>query len=73
MDALLDKKKTAYFISSKLYKYLVNETPDPAHVNAMADVFYKSGYEIKPLLQYVFTADWFYDDKNTGNLIKSPC
>ena len=46
--------------------------PIPAHVNAMADVFYNANYEIKPLLEYVFTADWFYDDKNTGNLIKSP-
>ena len=38
----------------------------------MADVFYKANYEIKPLLEYVFTSNWFYDDKNTGNLIKSP-
>ena len=38
----------------------------------MSDVFYKANYEIKPLLEYIFTADWFYDDKNTGNLIKSP-
>ncbi len=72
MDMLLEKRETAHFISNKLYKYFVNETPDPAHVNAMADVFYKSGYEIRPLLEYVFTSDWFYDDKNTGNLIKSP-
>ena len=72
MNMLLEKKETAYFICNKLYKYLVNETPDPTHVNAMADVFYKANYEIKPLLEYVFTADWFYDDKNTGNLIKSP-
>jgi len=69
---LLEKKETAHFICNKLYKYLVNETPDPVHVNAMADVFYNSKYEIKPLLEYVFTADWFYDDKNTGNLIKAP-
>ena len=69
---LLEKKETAHFICNKLYKYLVNETPDPVHVNAMADVFYNSNYEIKPLLEYVFTADWFYDDKNTGNLIKAP-
>jgi uncharacterized protein (DUF1800 family) len=72
MNMLLDKKETAHFISNKLYKYLVNEIPDPAHVNAMADVFYNAGYEIKPLLEYVFTADWFYDDKNTGNLVKAP-
>jgi len=72
INALLERKETAHFISNKLYKYLVNETSDPEHVNAMADVFYTSNYEIKPLLEYVFTADWFYADKNTGNLIKSP-
>jgi uncharacterized protein (DUF1800 family) len=38
----------------------------------MANVFYKSNYEIKPLLEFVFMADWFYDDKNIGNLVKSP-
>ena len=56
----------------KLCKYLVNEIPDTSHINAMADVFYNTNYEIKPLLEFVFTADWFYEDKNTGNLVKSP-
>lgn len=72
INRLLEQKQTAYFISNKLYKYLVNEIPDPAHVTAMADVFYKSDYEIKPLLEYVFTADWFCDEQNMGNMIKSP-
>ncbi|GAC1303557.1 MAG: DUF1800 domain-containing protein [Mucilaginibacter sp.] len=72
MTMLLEKRETAWFICNKLYKYLVNEVPDPAHVNAMADVFYHSGYEIKPLLEFVFTSAWFYDEKNMGNLVKSP-
>jgi uncharacterized protein (DUF1800 family) len=72
LNILLENKETAHFICTKLYKYLVNEVPDPEHVNAMAEVFYTSNYEIKPLLEYVFTAGWFYDDKNTGNLVKSP-
>ena len=72
MNALLERRETARFISNKLYKYLVNEIPDPAHVDAMADVFYNANYEIKPLLEFVFKADWFYDDKNTGNLVKAP-
>ncbi|MDB5156329.1 MAG: hypothetical protein JWR50_1036 [Mucilaginibacter sp.] len=72
IDILFEKKETAHFVSNKLYKYLVNETPDPAHVSAMADVFYNASYEIKPLLEHVFTADWFYEDKNIGNLVKSP-
>ncbi|HEY2581492.1 MAG TPA: DUF1800 domain-containing protein [Mucilaginibacter sp.] len=72
INTLLEKKETAHFISNKLYKYLVNEIPDADHVNAMADVFYNAGYEIKPLLEHVFTANWFYDEKNTGNLVKAP-
>ena len=72
INRLLEQKQTAVFISTKLYRYLVNEIPDPVHVNAMADIFYTANYEIKPLLEYVFTADWFYDDKNIGNMIKSP-
>jgi uncharacterized protein (DUF1800 family) len=72
IDIILSNKQTARFISTKLYKYLVNEIPDPAHINTMADVLFNGNYEIKPLLEFVFTADWFYDDKNIGNLIKSP-
>lgn len=72
MNMLCERKETAYFLCNKLYKCLVNDTPDPDHVKAMADVFYKADYEIKPLLEYVFLSDWFYSDKNTGNLIKSP-
>jgi uncharacterized protein (DUF1800 family) len=72
IDTILAKKETARFLSTKLYKYLVNETPDTVHINEMADVFYNSNYEIKPLLNFVFNADWFYDDKNVANLIKSP-
>lgn len=72
IDIILKNPLTAKFICTKLYKYLVNEVPDDTHVSQMADVFYKSNYEITPLLQSVFLSDWFYEDKNMGNLVKSP-
>ena len=72
IDIILQHKQTAVFISTKLYRYLVNDVPDADHIGQMADVFYKSTYEIRPLLDFVFHADWFYDDKNIGNLVKSP-
>jgi len=72
IDIILANKQTAMFISAKLYRYLVNDVPDADSINAMADVFYRSNYEIKPLLEYVFHSDWFYEDRNIGNLIKSP-
>jgi uncharacterized protein (DUF1800 family) len=69
---IIADKQTAVFVSTKLYRYLVNDIPDESHIGQMADVFYKSNYEIKPLLEFVFLSDWFYDDKNIGNLVKSP-
>lgn len=72
LDMLTANKQTAVFICTKLYRYFVNDTPDATHVKQMADVFYKANYEIKPLLEFLFLSDWFYADKNKGNLIKSP-
>lgn len=72
INIIVSNKQTAIFICTKLYRYLVNEVPDDAHIAEMADVFYKSNYEITPLLKFVFQSDWFYDEKNIGNLVKSP-
>jgi len=72
INIILQNPLTAKYISTKLYKYLVNEVPNDDHINQMTEVFYKSNYEITPLLKFVFEAGWFYDDQNTGNLVKSP-
>ena len=72
IDMILAKKQTAYFISEKFYKFFVNDIPDPENVKKLADVFYDAGYEIKPAIEYLFTADWFYNRENVGNKIKSP-
>jgi uncharacterized protein (DUF1800 family) len=72
LNMLLEHKATAYHVSEKLYKFLVNDTPDPGNVQSLADKFYAANYDIKTLLEAIFTADWFYDPKNIGACIKSP-
>lgn len=72
INILLEQKQTAKFITAKLYKYLVNEDVDNDKVNWLSDRFYNSGYDIKKLLEDIFTGDWFYNEKNIGNKIKSP-
>ncbi|GAB2529446.1 DUF1800 domain-containing protein [Spirosoma aerophilum] len=69
---LLENRQTARFITAKLYRFFVNETEDKKQVDALADQFYKSGYDITDLMETIFTADWFYDTKNIGAHIKSP-
>jgi uncharacterized protein (DUF1800 family) len=50
----------------------VNETVDESKLTWLANRFFKNGYDIKLLLEDIFTSDWFYDEKNIGNIIKSP-
>ncbi|MES1218944.1 MAG: DUF1800 domain-containing protein, partial [Bacteroidota bacterium] len=72
LDILLENKQTAKFITRKIYKFFVNEKTDEQKIEWLADRFYKSDYNISGLMEDIFTSDWFYDDQNTGAIIKSP-
>jgi uncharacterized protein (DUF1800 family) len=72
IDILLEQKQTAKFITQKIYRYFVNDTPDAAKIELLADRFYQSGYDLRELSADIFASDWFYDDKNIGTRIKSP-
>ncbi|MCB0715068.1 MAG: DUF1800 domain-containing protein [Chitinophagaceae bacterium] len=72
LDILLEQPATAKFITQKIYKFFVNRQLDEDKINWLADRFYKNNYEIAPLLDDIFTSDWFYDEQNVGILIKSP-
>ncbi|HTI07625.1 MAG TPA: DUF1800 domain-containing protein, partial [Puia sp.] len=72
LNLLLEQKQTAYYITRKIYRYLVNEEVDEARVQGLADRWYQSNYEISSLLRDIFHSDWWYDPANVGNRIKSP-
>ncbi|PWT97870.1 MAG: DUF1800 domain-containing protein [Bacteroidetes bacterium] len=72
LDILLDNKKTSYYITKKIYRFFVNDKPDEQKIIWLADRFYKNNYEIKSLLEDIFTSEWFYAPENIGTKIKSP-
>jgi uncharacterized protein (DUF1800 family) len=72
IDILLEQKQTALYITKKIYKFFVNENVDAQKVEWLGNRFYQSGYNIKNLLEDIFTSDWFYAEKNIGTKIKSP-
>jgi len=72
LEIILEQPATARFITDKLYRFLVNEQVDQKIVDTLSKDFFDSGYDIRRLLDRVFTAAWFYDSKNVGNKIKSP-
>ncbi|WP_300685114.1 DUF1800 domain-containing protein [Chryseobacterium sp.] len=72
LNIILEQKATARFITAKIYRFFVNEKVDDTIVNSLSTKFYNSGYDIKKLVNEIFSSSWFYDQKNIGNRIKSP-
>ncbi len=72
IDFILENRQTATFLAGKLYRFFVNETPDQAAIEGIADRLYKSNYDIARALRHILESDWFYAPKNVGNRIKSP-
>ncbi|MGI4871636.1 MAG: DUF1800 domain-containing protein [Janthinobacterium lividum] len=69
---ILQQPAAATFLVTKLYRFFVNDVPNPAHIEPLAAAFRKSGYDISDLVERLFSADWFYDAANVGTVIKSP-
>lgn len=72
LNIILEQKATAKFITTKIYSFFVNEKPDEKIIKDLSENFHQSGYNIKNLMNEIFSSSWFYDQKNIGNRIKSP-
>ena len=72
LKIILQKPETAFFITKKIYRFFVNDVVDEIIVKKLADNFYKSDYDISKLMREIFSAQWFYDQKNIATKIKSP-
>lgn len=72
LKIILEQKATAKYITKRIYQFFVNEKTDENLVNELAEKFYQSNYDIKTILNEIFTSKWFFDEKNMGTKIKSP-
>ena len=72
LDILLARPETATFVTTKLWREFVSDTPDPARIAPVAAQFRASHYDIKVALRGLFLSDAFWDDDDRGVLVKSP-
>ncbi|NPT44396.1 DUF1800 family protein [Paraburkholderia sp. 1N] len=72
LDILLTRPETATFVTTKLWREFVSDTPDPARIAPIAAQFRASHYDIKVALRGLFLSDAFWDDNDRGVLVKSP-
>ena len=69
---IVEQPAAATFLVTKVYRFFVNEVPNPAHIAPLAGAFRASGYDLADLMERLFSADWFYEPANVGTHIKSP-
>jgi len=72
LTIIMQQPAAATFLVTKMYRFFVNDVPNPAHIEPLAAAFRKSHYNIADLAERLFSADWFYDSANVGARIKSP-
>jgi uncharacterized protein (DUF1800 family) len=72
LDIVLDLPRTAEHITEKLWREFVSDTPEAGEVRRLAMIFRANGYELRPLLEELFTARSFWSKDNRGVLVKSP-
>ncbi len=72
IDIILDQPACAKFIAKKLWTFYAYEDPSPGLVNILADSFRGSNYEIRPLMNEIFSSAEFYSPDSVRTQIKSP-
>ncbi len=72
LDILLARPETATFVTTRLWREFVSDTPDPARIAPIAAQFRASRYDIKAALRGLFMSDAFWDEGDRGVLVKSP-
>jgi len=72
INIILQQRVCATYIASRLWRYFVNENPDPAICQSLGDVLRENDYELRPVLRTMFTSKSFYAQDNIGGIIKSP-
>ncbi len=71
IDLLFEHRavEISQYICGKLYRHFVNPREDEDTINALAQIFRDSDFELAPVLQAMFSSEHFFDEANIGTVI----
>ena len=76
ITVIFQQPEVSRFICRKIYRFFVyhqiDEGTEKNVIEPLAKIFRDNNYEIKPVLEKLFTSKHFYDAANRGAIIKSP-
>lgn len=71
-DVLARHPQTARFLTTKLFRFFVGTEPSKSDVDKLAKVYLDNQFDIRKVLETIFTSDVFYSDAARFAKIKSP-
>jgi uncharacterized protein (DUF1800 family) len=72
LDIVSKSPSTARFVATKLARRFVSDNPPEALVNDAADVFLKTGGDIREVVRTIVTSNEFYSQQAFRSKVKSP-
>lgn len=72
IELLFEQSAASRLIPRKLWEYFVAENPPEEGIDALAQSFRATNFQVEPLLREIFLSKAFYADKVIRNQIKSP-
>ncbi|MFA9189097.1 DUF1800 domain-containing protein [Flavobacterium sp. FBOR7N2.3] len=70
VDIIFKQKNSPYLFTKKILQWFIYDNPSPELVTYYGDYFRKKDFEIKPLLEKIFTEE--FDINTGGSKIKNP-
>jgi len=72
IDILLEQRATARFLCRKLFSYFAYRNPEPAVIEALADLCQVTGYNIKALMRTILLSPEFSSRRAYRAIVRGP-
>lgn len=72
VDIIFRQPAAAKFLASNLLNFFVYNDPEPALVDALAEVVRKNDFNLAPVLSKLFSSNLFFSERAYRALVKSP-
>ncbi|MGJ8642258.1 MAG: DUF1800 domain-containing protein [Luteolibacter sp.] len=72
VNLIFQQDECAKFMVTKLWEFFAYENPSDRAMESLAKAFRDGGYEMRPLLKWIFLSKEFYGDKAIGSQVKCP-
>ena len=72
IDIVVRQPATAQFIAKRLYLFFVSDVVDDVAVSQIAEVYLRSGYDIREVVRFILLSDFFRAESAYYAKVKSP-